>query len=98
MFLLAQASSCRRGELQALSRDPRDLIFSDRGLSLRTVPGFLAKSAIPGMDPAPFFVPALTPFSGNDSADRLLCPVRMVRLYLDFSGGLVPKQRLFVKV
>ena len=98
VFLLALASSCRRSELQALSRDPRDLVFSDRGMSLRVVPGFLAKTAVPGLDPAPFFIPALTPFSGRDSADRLLCPVRTLQRYVELSGGLVPKERLFRKV
>ena len=98
VFLLALASTSRRSELQALSRDPRDLIFSDSGMSLRVVPGFLAKTAIPGLDPEPFFVPALTPFSCNDTADRLLCPVRMVRRYVNLSGGPSPKSRLFRKV
>ena len=98
IFLLALASSSRRGELQALSRDPRDLVFSNQGMSMRVIPGFLAKTAIPGMDPAPFFIPALTPFSGSDSDDRLLCPVRMVRKYVTLSGGLSPKTRLFRKV
>jgi hypothetical protein len=65
---------------------------------LRVVPGFLAKTAIPGSDPAAFFIPALAPFSGNDSDDRLLCPVRMVRKYLDFTGGLSAKKRLFQKI
>jgi integrase len=98
VFLLALASSNRRSELQALSRAPRDLIFSDSGMYLRTVPGFLAKTAIPTLDPAPFFIPALTPFSGRDTEDRLLCPVRMVRYYLEFTGGPSAKQRLFQKV
>jgi integrase len=40
----------------------------------------------------------LTPFSGSDSEDRLLCPVRMVRKYLEFTGGPSPKERLFRKV
>ena len=98
IFLLALASASRRSELQALSRAPRDLIFSDRGMSMRVIPGFLAKTAVPGMDPAPFFIPALEPFSGRDSRDRLLCPVRMVKKYLAFTGGTVPKERLFRKV
>ena len=98
VFLLALATSSRRGELQALSRSPRDLIFSDAGMSMRVVPGFLAKTAVPGMDPAPFMIPSLEPFSGRDTADRLLCPVRMVRKYLEFTGGLTPKARLFKKV
>lgn len=98
IFLLALASTSRCSELQAISRDPRDLIFSDRGMSMRVVPGFLAKTAVPGMDPVPFFIPSLEPFSGRDSDDRLLCPVRMVRKYLKFTGGLTPKERLFRKV
>ena len=98
IFLLALASASRRSELQAISRDPRDLIFSDRGMSMRVVPGFLAKTAVPGMDPAPFFIPALEPFSGRDSRDRLLCPVRMVKKYLSLTGGTRPKDRLFRKV
>lgn len=98
IFLLALASSNRRGELQALSRDPRDLVFSDQGMSMRVVPGFLAKTSVPGMDPAPFLIPALEPFSGRDSEDRLLCPVRMVKKYLKFTGGPKPKERLFRKI
>lgn len=98
VLLLALATSSRRSELQALSRDPRDLVFSSTSMSMRVVPGFLAKTAIPGMDPAPFTIPALEPFSGRDGDDRLLCPVRMVKKYLKFTGGLVPKERLFKKV
>ena len=98
VFLLALASTNRRSELQAISRDPRDLIFTARGMSMRVVPGFLAKTSVPGLDPAPFFIPALEPFSGRDSEDRLLCPVRMVRKYLSFTGGSTPKERLFRKV
>ena len=98
VFLLALATTSRRSELQALSRSPRDLVFADAGMSMRVVPGFLAKTAIPGMDPSPIFVPSLTPFSGRDNEDRLLCPVRMVQKYLAFTGGLIPKERLFRKV
>ena len=65
---------------------------------MRVVPGFLAKTAVPGLDPEPFFVPALAPFSGNDTRDRLLCPVRMVRRYVNFTGGPAANQRLFCKV
>ena len=98
VFLLALASSSRHSEIQAFSRDPRDLIFSQEGMFMRTITGFLAKTSIPGMNPTPFFIPALEPFSGRDTEDRLLCPVRMVRKYLDFTGGSSPKTRLFRKV
>ena len=98
VFLLALASARRRGELQAISRDKTDLIFSDTGVSLRTLPGFLPKSAILGHDPQPFFVPALTPFSGRDSDDRKLCPVRMLKFYLIATGGPRDGAHLFVRL
>ena len=59
---------------------------------------FLRSISCPGMDPAPFLIPALEPFSGRDSEDRLLCPVRMVKKYLKFTGGPKPKERLFRKI
>ena len=98
VFLLALATANRRGELQALSRDPRDLIFSEQGMTIRSVVDFMPKTGIPGMHPQPFLVPALSPFSGRDNEDRLLCPVRMVKFYLKFTGGYQAKQRLFRKV
>jgi hypothetical protein len=75
-----------------------DLIFSDTGVSLRTVPGFLPKCAIPGHDPQPFVVPALTPYAGRDSDDRKLCPVRMLKFYLVATGGCQDGAHLFVKI
>jgi hypothetical protein len=95
VFLLALASTKRRGELQAISRDPRDVIVSAKGIHLRTVPGFLPKSSVVNHDPKPFFIPRLTPFSGNDTDDRLLCPVRAVNFYLTATGGPKAGERLF---
>jgi len=98
VFLLALASAKRRGELQALSRDAQDLIFSKSGVHLRTVAGFLPKVAVNDHDPKPFFIPRLTPFSGQDSDDRLLCPVRALKFYVTATGGHKPEARLFCKI
>lgn len=98
VFLLALASARRRGEIQAISRDKQDIVFDAKGVSLRTVAGFLPKTGIPGHDPSPFYIPALTPYSGNDSDDRFLCPVRMLNFYLLATGGTRDNERLFVKV
>lgn len=98
VFLLALASARRRGELQAISRDEVDIIFSAKGVSLRTVAGFLPKSAIQDHDPQPFFIPALIPFTGRDTTDRFLCPVRTLRFYLRVTGGNRPGDRLFQKI
>lgn len=98
VFLLALASAKRRGELQAISRDERDLVFSKEGVHVRTVPGFLPKSAVKSHDPKPFFIPRLTPYSGSDNDDRLLCPVRSLHFYLTATGGARPEERLFQKI
>jgi len=97
-FLLALATGKRRSELQALSRDPRDLRFTDQGVWLRTVPGFLPKVAIPGHDPAAFFVPTLVPDPSSTERDLRLCPVTCLRLYLRLTGGLKDDTRLLQKV
>ena len=99
VFLLALATGARRSELHALSRSARDLVISDKGISLKTLPGFLAKNQIPGHDPGPFVVKALSPFTGRDSADRLLCPVRMLKFYLHFTQSAAGKSGpLFAKL
>ena len=98
VFLLALATGARRSELHALSRSARDLILSDTGVSLKTLPGFLAKNQIPGHDPGPFVVKALSPFTGRDSADHLLCPVRMLKYYLHFTKATGKSGPLFQKL
>jgi hypothetical protein len=99
VFLLALASSKRASELHALSRDKADIVFSRDSVSLRTVPGFLPKNQRLHFDPKPFSVPKLSPFAGRDSPDHLLCPVRMLKYYLNFTKGPDnSSRRLFVKV
>ena len=98
MFLLALATGARRGELHALSRQPRDLVFSNTKVSLRTKTTFLAKNQIPGHDLSPFTIKALTPFTGRDSKDHLLCPARMLRYYLKYTNDCDRNGPLFVKI
>ena len=96
-FLLALASGKRRSELQALSRDPRDLRFTTDGVWLRTIAGFLPKTAVPGHDPSPFFIPSLVPTADNPEQDERLCPVNCIRHYVHLTGGL-QAGRLFQKI
>ena len=96
-FLLALATGKRRSELQALSRDPRDLRTADSGIWLRTIAGFLPKASVPGHDPAAFFVPSLVPDPASQERDFRLCPVRTLQHYLDLTGGL-QEGRLFQKI
>ena len=96
-FLLALASGKRRSELQALSRDPRDLRFTNDGVWLRTVAGFLPKTAVPGHDPSPFFVPSLVPTAETREQDSRLCPVSCLQNYVQLTGGL-QEGRIFQKI
>lgn len=97
-FLLALATGKRRSELQALSRDPRDLRTTPQGVWLRTIAGFLPKTAIPGHDPAPFFISSLVPAEESREQDLRLCPVSCLRHYLALTGDLQAGQRLFRKI
>ena len=84
LFLIALASAKRVGELHALSycvshsTDWKEVSFS-------FVPGFVAKTQDQSsfdLRFENFTIPAL-PKSGSSPNGRLLCPVRVVRRYLD---------------
>ena len=98
LFLLALASAKRIGELHALSYH----VSHSRGwgeVSFSFVPGFVAKTQDPS-SLAPrfegFTVPALSN-ARNNRIGRLLCPVRVVRCYLDRTAAHRPRcERLFV--
>ena len=96
-FLLALATGKRRSELQALSRDARDFRSTPQGVWLRTVAGFLPKTSVPGHDPAPFFIPSLTPADDTRERDERLCPVSCLLQYVQLTGGL-QEGRLFQKI
>ena len=98
LFLLALASAKRIGELHALSY----CVSHSMGwaeVSFSFVPGFVAKTQDPS-SLAPrfegFTVPAL-PNARNNRNGRLLCPVRVVRCYLDRTAAHRPLcEQLFV--
>ena len=97
-FLLALASAKRVGKLHALSHHISH--FRDWGeVSFTYIAGFVVKMQDPSSS-APrfegFIVPALPNTSTNHS-ERLLCPVRAVRCYLDRTAAHRPRcERLFV--
>ncbi len=80
MFLLALACAKRAGELQAITCDPTDIIFTKSGAWLKLHKSFVAKTQRLNCDSKSFFFPSLEPFSGRDTADRLLCPVHVLKL------------------
>ena len=91
LFLLALASAKRIGELHALSyRVSHTRNWGE--VSFSYVTGFMAKTQDPS-SLAPrfegFSVPAL-PNARNNCNGRLLCPVRVVRRYLDSTAAHRP--------
>ena len=89
LFLLSLATVKRVSELQALSRS---VAFIGRDLSLSYLPEFVAKTESE-RNPLPrsFLVQCLEDFVGDLPEDRLLCPVRAVRVYLQCTEALRPR-------
>ena len=96
-FLLALASANRASEIHAISRSKRDLIFHKDKIQLRAIAGFVGKTQSSLCDCQPYFIADHQCFVGRDTVDRLLCPKRMVKYYLSFTGGFRDKSRLFYK-
>ena len=72
----------------------------DGSVSLRFLPEFLAKNQVPG-EPSPvIFIKPLSSILCPDDEDRLLCPVRALRLYRRRSKPLraVSQRRLFISL
>ena len=98
VFLLTMASAKRRSEIHALSVEDGHIRFSSDGsVTLLSQSGFLAKNQLPSMAPSPFTIPSLARSCGQDDEDRLLCPVRALRYYLERVKPLRgSRKRLFV--
>ena len=102
-FLIALATGAPGSELVALSRDPHNIEFKtlDSGvkhLSIGTVPKFIPKNQRPELIPKPLEFPGIAHLFPKD-LERLLCPVRVLGLYLLRSRERAkgdPQQKLFV--
>ena len=98
-FLLTLASGRRGSEVHAISGAAADIAFEhDGGASLHFLPEFLAKNQVPGSVSPTLIIPALTRILGPDDADRLLCPVRALKFYLNRTKSLRSQthRRLFI--
>ncbi len=83
VFLLAMASGRRCSELHALAIDDH-IVFSRSGATLHFRPGFLSKNERCDFVSSPLFIPYLCPsFTAVSRHERLGCPVRALRWYLD---------------
>ena len=94
VFLIALASAKRASEIHAISRSKRDLIFLKDGVQLRAIPGFLGKTQSASCDAKPYTIADHQQFVGRDTVDRLLCPKRMLKYYLNFTESFKSQSRL----
>lgn len=84
-FLLTLASGARASDIHALSRQPERFYIRTKSdgseeLHLWPVAGFLGKTQVPDELPKPFVIPS-TSHLVTDYVDRLLCPVRVAKIY-----------------
>ena len=96
LFLVALATAKRVGELQALSAL---VALQGRDMVLTYLPEFLAKTESP-TNPLPreFLLPNLSAAVGRDDEERLLCPVRALRWYLERTRAPSRPRHLFLSV
>ena len=100
VFLVTLATARRVSEVHAFSIDSDHLRFSnlDGSLILRTQVGFLAKNQLPSRAPDSITIPKLSNFCcKSDNFNRMLCPVRAVKIYLNKTKSLRKhRKRLFI--
>ena len=84
-FLLMMATAKRVSEIHALAMDTEHLRFdkTDGSVSLRIQTGFLAKNQLPWKSHSTIFIPNLAKTLNRENDNRLLCPVRALKCYMD---------------
>ena len=100
VFLVTLATARRVSEVHAFSIDSDHLRFSnlDGSLISRTQLGFLTKNQLPSRAPDSIIIPKLSNFCRkSDNFNRMLCPVRAVKIYLNKTKSLRKhRKRLFI--
>ena len=81
-FLVAIASGHRVSTLNALSVDPVHIRWEPQGVRLVPRPDFIAKNQTHSSPLVEVFLPSIASFS-SVADDKLWCPVRALRWYLD---------------
>ena len=96
LFLVALATAKRVGELQALSSH---VAFQGCNMVLSYLPDFVAKTETPAHPlPREFLLSSLSEAVGHQDEERLLCPVRALRWYLDRTRNPSRPRHLFLSV
>ena len=101
VFLTLLASGCRRGELHAISYEKFTHSQGWKSVVLHPLVSFISKTQLRAKGASalePITIPSLASYLGSDlSEDRLLCPVRALKIYLSRTQGMRSgKTRLFI--
>lgn len=95
LFLVAAASARRRSELHALTVKRGYIRFDPAGVRLLPDPGFLSKNQSPSFVPGEIFLPSIATTS-SIREDRLVCPVRALKWYIEKTKAVRTSDKLFV--
>lgn len=101
LFLTAWASAARVSELHALSRKEGHFLLDSRNRFVDLIANtkFIAKNQVAAEPPRKFRIKAIRDFIQDEASDRLLCPVRALRIYKKRTDNKCSKdQKLFVCV
>ena len=94
-FLVAIVSGQRISALHALSIEPGHVRWEPAGVRLVPRPNFIAKNQSPSSQPVEIFLPSMSSFSSVE-ADKVWCPVRALKWYLDRTKAKRSSTSLFV--
>ena len=94
-FLVAIISGHRISTLHALFVEPGHIRWEPAGVRLVPRPGFIAKNQSPSSQSVEMFLPSMSSFSSVE-ADKVWCPVRALKWYLDRTKTKRSSTSLFV--
>ncbi|XP_063955551.1 uncharacterized protein LOC135154172 [Lytechinus pictus] len=94
-FLIAVASGQRRSSIHALTISPGHIRWEWRGVRLIPTPSFIAKNQTATSGSIEFFLAPLSDLS-SVTEDKVWCPVRALKWYLDRTKTLRNSDQLFV--
>ena len=95
LFLIAIASGQRRGTLHALCVSPGHIRWERKGVRLIPRPSFIAKNQTVSSGPVEIFLCPLSSVSSVEE-DKVWCPVRALKWYLDRTKGCRTGEQLFL--
>ena len=94
-FLIAVASGQRRGTLHALRASAGHIRYENHGVRLIPDKNFIAKNQTAVSGSVEIFLPSLKHFS-SITEDKVWCPVRSLKWYLDRTKSLRKDDSLFI--